>query len=159
MNNQKLINDYNEFNLKRPLNTTGGPTSSDLKIWEVTIPGPIDSPYEGGKFKVQINFPDDYPNTPPTCYFKTTVFHPNINIETGDVCVNILKKGDEKEKQENKKIWTSKFSACKIILGLYGLLKKPNLEDPLNRNASYLYDRDNKRYFKLAKNFTNKFAK
>ena len=56
---------------------SGGPTSTDLKKREVTIPGPIDSPYEGGKFKVEINFP----NTPLTCNFKTTVFHPNINIQ------------------------------------------------------------------------------
>lgn len=60
---------------------SGGPTSTDLKKWEVTIPVPVDSPYEGGKFKVEINFPNDYPNTPLTCNFKTTVFHPNINIQ------------------------------------------------------------------------------
>ena len=89
---------------------SGGPTSTDLKKREVAIPGPVDSPYEGGKFKVEINFPNKYSN--------------------GYVCVNILKKGTEKEKQNNEKIWTPKFSACKIILGLYGLLKKPNQTDP-----------------------------
>jgi len=108
---------------------------------------------------VEINFPSDYPNSPPTCNFKTTVFHPNINIQNGYVCVNILKKGTEEEKQENKKIWTPNLSACKIIVGLYGLLKQPNQTDPLNRNAFNLYNRDQERYSKLAKNFTNKFAK
>ena len=109
---------------------SGGPTSTDLKKREVTIPGPVDSPYEGGKFKVEINFPNDYPNTPLTRNIKTIGFPSEYKYSNGYVCVNILKKGTEKEKQNNEKIWTPKFSACKIILGLYGLLKKPNQTDP-----------------------------
>ena len=108
---------------------------------------------------MKISFPSDFPNSPPTCIFDTKVFHPNINFQTGYICVNFLKKGTEDEKKENKKTWTNKLTVCKIVVGLYGLLKSPNQTDPLNHNAHSLYVRDPPRYFKLAKNFTNKFAK
>lgn len=30
----------------------------DPKLWIITISGPKDTPYEGGKFKVSVKFPD-----------------------------------------------------------------------------------------------------
>jgi Ubiquitin-conjugating enzyme len=40
---------------------------------------------------VQLVMGEDFPAAPPKGYFLTKTFHPNIS-ETGDICVNVLKK-------------------------------------------------------------------
>ena len=61
----------------------------DLFVWNVVFEGPEDSLYEGGYFKAQLKFPNDYPNNPPNMIFKTKMWHPNIYPD-GKVCISIL---------------------------------------------------------------------
>lgn len=50
------------------------------------------TPYEGGKFRVQLILPKEFPSVPPRGYFLTKVFHPNVATPSGEICVNTLKK-------------------------------------------------------------------
>jgi ubiquitin-conjugating enzyme E2 G2 len=43
----------------------------------VSVRGPSDTPYEGGLFTAQLQFPTDYPLNPPSMRFTCDVFHPN----------------------------------------------------------------------------------
>ena len=154
----RIKDDYEKFKKNKPLGGIGGPIGDDFKDWEVTIPGPKDSPFEGGKFKVKISIPDDYPNSPPSCYFLTKVFHPNISFQTGSICVNFLKKPENGIPDEGHS-WTNKKTICDVVVSLYVLLKQPNQISPLNSNANHLYNKDKTRYEQLVRAFTNKFAK
>ena len=58
-------------------------------LWDVVFEGPQDTLYEGGYFKAQLKFPDDYPNNPPTMTFQSKMWHPNIYPD-GKVCISIL---------------------------------------------------------------------
>ena len=44
---------------------------------------------EGGFFKAELKFPDDFPNNPPKMKFLTKMYHPNIYPD-GTVCISIL---------------------------------------------------------------------
>ena len=63
---------------------------NDQFLWQATIMGPEDSPYQGGVFFLNIQFPPDYPFKPPKCSFQTKIYHPNIN-SNGSICLDILK--------------------------------------------------------------------
>ena len=43
------------------------------------ILGPVNTPYEGGEFLLDIKFSPDHPWYPPKCTFITKIYHPNIN--------------------------------------------------------------------------------
>ena len=97
-----------------------------LKGYAMII-GPEDTPYFGGFYFFEFNFPHDYPYSPPTLKYMTndgtTRFNPNL-YKCGKVCVSILNTwhGD-------------KWSACQtinsILLTLCSLLTSiPFLNEP-----------------------------
>ena len=52
--------------------------SMNLMLWEYAIPGKKGTPWEGGLYKGQMIFKDDYPSTPPKVKFVPPLFHPNV---------------------------------------------------------------------------------
>lgn len=52
-----------------------------------SVPGPQDTPYEGGLFKVDIQLDSQYPFAPPKMKFITRVWHPNVSSQTGAICL------------------------------------------------------------------------
>ena len=102
-----------------PANCSAGPDDEDIFRWSATLMGPDNSVYEGGVFKLQIEFPSDYPFKPPKVKFVTRIYHPNINMG-GGICLDILK--DQ---------WSPALRISKVLLSICSLLDDPNPDDPL----------------------------
>jgi len=121
----------------------------DNKIthWTATIIGPIGSPFEGGKFTLDIVFPLEFPFKPPIIKFKNKMYHPNINTD-GLICLDILK--DQ---------WSPALSIFKVLLSISSLLADPNPNDPLNPNVATIYKTNREYYNKMAMEWTHNFAK
>merc|ERR1719357_1185888 len=65
--------------------------SEEMKTrWDVQLLGPKNSPYEKGKFHMEIEFPITYPMKAPEITFKTKIYHPQIETKTGKLCPQIL---------------------------------------------------------------------
>ena len=62
---------------------------NDFYKESVVLFGPQDIIYEGGYFKALLEFPKDYPNSPPKMKFISQMFHPNIYPDSR-VCISIL---------------------------------------------------------------------
>lgn len=127
-------------------NISMGTVNDNLYHWEATIFGLTDCPYEGGVFKLDIIFPNDYPYKPPKIKFLTKIYHPNISPD-GKICIDIL--------NDN---WSSVLTISKAILSICSLLNDPNPNDPLVPDIAteYLENYDN--FYKTAKNWTIKYA-
>jgi ubiquitin-conjugating enzyme E2 D/E len=129
-----------------PASCSAGPFKDDLFRWQATIMGPPDSPYAGGVFFVQIQFPPDYPFKPPKVQFGTKVYHPNIN-SNGAICLDILKEQ-----------WSPALTISKVLLSICSLLCDPNPDDPLVPEIAHIYKNDKPKYENTAREWTNKYA-
>jgi ubiquitin-protein ligase len=143
---KRIQKEYQKI-LKNPLDgiSVAPVSESDMNIWKGIIDGPDDSPYKGGKFVVNIKFPDSYPMNPPEIVFETLVYHPNISEDY--ICLDIL---------QDK--WTPALTIDKVLLSLSSLLTDPNPDDPLCGTVADEYVNDNKKYLKNAKKWTKKYA-
>jgi len=56
------------------------------------IQGPEGTPYVNRFYQLKLVLPADYPNSPPRGFFLTKIYHPNVDMSTGAICVNTLKK-------------------------------------------------------------------
>ena len=123
---------------------------SDMYIMTCTIIGANDTPYEGGKFKIAISLPKEYPIKPPRVLFMTKIFHPNINT-IGKICLNIIKEG--------KDGWLPAYRIETVIRAIQVLMSAPNTEDPLNNEAAQIWDNNIDLAHDMAKDWCQKYAK
>jgi ubiquitin-conjugating enzyme E2 D/E len=134
------------FTKDPPTNCSAGPLDDDIYRWQATIMGPSDSPYQGGVFYLDINFPQDYPYKPPKIRFNTKIYHPNIN-SSGGICLDILK--DQ---------WSPALTISKVLLSICSLLTDPNPDDPLVPSIAELYIHNREEYVMQARAYTLQFA-
>ncbi|CAK0830018.1 unnamed protein product, partial [Prorocentrum cordatum] len=99
----------------------------ELLEWVAELHGPSETPYAGGVFYLSMSFPEEYPMRPPTVLFLTRCFHPNVDEQSGSICLNILK-------QE----WSPLLTVFSTLLSISALLAEPEPEDPLNKEAAHL---------------------
>lgn len=144
---KRLQKELLEMQNNPPLNCSAGPEDeNNLYKWIATIYGPIGSPYEGGIFYLNIDFPSDYPFKPPKVVFKTKIFHCNINYN-GFICLDILK--DK---------WSPALTICKVLLSITSLLDDQNPDDPLEPEIAKLYISNKEKFIAQATKYTLLYA-
>lgn len=74
--------------------TEEGTGADALSLSSVTfvLLGPEATAYHGGAWRVRLRVPATYPRAAPAAHFLTRIFHPNVRPDTGEVCVDTLKR-------------------------------------------------------------------
>ncbi|CAK9299343.1 unnamed protein product [Gordionus sp. m RMFG-2023] len=119
---------------------------NNILVWRGLV-SPRNPPYNKGSFKIEINFPAEYPFKPPKINFKTKIYHPNID-EKGQVCLPIIS-------AEN---WKPATKADQVVQSLVTLIEEPEPEHPLRTDLAEEYTKDRKKFFKNAEDFTKKYS-
>ena len=144
---KRIMKEYTDLQKDPPAGCSAGPVSDDdMYNWQGYIAGPEDTPYAGGVFFLNINFPADYPFKPPSVKFSTKVYHPNVN-STGSICVDILK--DQ---------WSPALTISKVLISISTLLDDPNPDDPLMPEIAQQYINNREEYNEKAKEWTQLYA-
>jgi len=124
-------------------------SDDDLFHWEAVINGRgLGLGYEGGRWLLDIRIPDGsgggssggakgdreqaYPFAPPTVKFVTRICAANVDFETGEVCLDLLKGA-----------WTPAYTLAATVDAVWQMLGAPEVDSPLNVDiAALLRDGD-----------------
>ena len=120
---------------------------SDIHHLKGSFQGPPGTPYENGKFIVDIEVPMEYPFKPPKMKFDTKVYHPNVSSVTGAICLDILKNA-----------WSPVITLKSALISLQALLQSPEPNDPQDAEVAQHYLRDRESFNKTAALWTKLYA-
>ena len=121
--------------------------NDDIYNWECQILGPQDSPYQGGLFLLKFEFPAQYPFKAPKIKFLTKIYHPSVQLETGDICQDVF--GE----------WGPTLNAKHCLTVIYSMLQSPESDHPLEEEIANQLREKPKEFEKMAKKYTKEHAK
>eukprot|EP01027_Heterolobosea_sp_BB2_P012004 GEZU01017418.1.p1 GENE.GEZU01017418.1~~GEZU01017418.1.p1 ORF type:complete len:184 (-),score=11.71 GEZU01017418.1:62-613(-) len=156
----RLLKEYKELQKNKDSDLVLRPNDNTLYQWRAELRGPPDTPYEGSIFEVELRIPNEYPIHPPTAYFITKIFHPNVHFkvllvvfdeigtfstnrdphphdQTGEICLDIL-----------KSTWSPAWTLQSVCRAIITLLSHPEPDSPLNCDAGNLLRHGDHRGFR-----------
>ncbi|KAI3427990.1 hypothetical protein D9Q98_006378 [Chlorella vulgaris] len=136
---KRLIRDFKRLQQDPPEGVNASPQAENIMTWNAIIFGPDETIWDGGVFKLSMEFSEDYPNKAPVVKFRTQLFHPNIYAD-GAICLDIL---------QNQ--WSPIYDVSAILTSIQSLLSDPNPNSPANSEAARLYNEDRKEYNRRVK--------
>ena len=135
--NKRIMSDLREIQREQSLNDFGITLlpSDNLFVQTAIINGIAGTPFEGYKWRIMLNFPQDYPYKAPTAKFMDRMFHPNVSYNSGEICIDILKTA-----------WSPALKIHSILVSIQSLINDPNPRSTLNSEAGALFDRNSDGY-------------
>mmetsp|Transcript_54641 Transcript_54641/g.94202 ORF Transcript_54641/g.94202 Transcript_54641/m.94202 type:complete len:124 (-) Transcript_54641:209-580(-) len=106
--------------------------------WECGIPGKTGTDWEGGVYKVVVEFSQDYPTKPPKVKFAKPLFHPNV-YPCGKICLDIIN-------DDSASKWTAAITLKQVLVGIQDLLNNPNDKSPAQDKAYQVYKKNKADY-------------
>mmetsp|Transcript_147519 Transcript_147519/g.473915 ORF Transcript_147519/g.473915 Transcript_147519/m.473915 type:complete len:169 (-) Transcript_147519:129-635(-) len=135
---RRLLRDFKRLTADAPEGISAAPIGDDFFNWCAIVLGPPSTPWEGGVWKLDMTFPEEYPKKPPAVKFRTEVFHPNV-FPDGQICLDLLRTS-----------WSPSYDVCAILVALQSLLADPDThqtpEGGANPAAEGLFVRDRHQY-------------
>ena len=131
---RRLIADYKKLMKLDNFSIHAEPDENNMMVWYAVMLGPDETVWEGGVYKLHLEFTEEYPNRPPAVKFFTKMFHPNI-YHNGKICLDILQKE-----------WTAVYDVSAVLISIQSLLTDPNTQSPANSEAAKMFDEDREQY-------------
>lgn len=106
------------------------PLDKNIFEWHVNIK-PLDGVYSGVYFHLIMQFPTDYPASPPTVQIKTPISHPNIFGSW--LCLSMIKKHTATVPYEG---WSGAYSVSSILMQLQSFLFAEKIDQDYGGQAN-----------------------
>ena len=121
-------------------------TNPDVFHWQITLIPPKGTDYEGGFYRLEVQFSEEYPLVAPIMKFVTKIYHCNIN-SNGHICLNTIN-------NQWKKSYTMEDVLNHIIILLY----KQNPNSPVNNSAAELYKESKTKFMEKVRQYIKEYA-
>ena len=134
-----------------------GLCDNNMFKWKVTMLGPKNTPYEGGVFTININFPEDYPNHGPEFKFVNKIYHLNVDPrrDLGHISLSTINDWRVRGKVYNLPTYNVKHA----LYDIFCLFYNQGIEDAYEEDMAYQYRYNKEKFDKIAKEWTEKYAK
>ena len=109
--------------------------------WKLLLEGKQETIYENGYYIIKIIFTESYPETMPKIYFKTKIYHANIRLDDGYVCI----KPESYDILDVLECLDNIFDSCNATTGGF----RPQTE---------VWKNDRHKYEETAKEYVRKYA-
>ena len=117
-----------------------------LDFYNIRLLGPLDSPYAGGLFFINIDFPDNYPKNSPEVRFQNKIYHLNVNGQNGHISIPILN------------CWKPGTSIFDVICNIFDCFYEQNYCGAYSCQMAREYKNNRKEFERNAKEWTQHFA-
>ena len=143
---KKELSEVRKSEALASIGASAGPIKrGDLYHWKACFIGPKKTGYDGGLFRLLIDFPTNFPKGKPIVNFKYPVFHPNVDC--GSFNAN-KPEGKYHICIENLNNWNPEYNIVSVILSIYNLLVYPNAKDGYGNEAARLINEGKNDEFK-----------
>jgi ubiquitin-conjugating enzyme E2 F len=120
----------------------------NLRSFSIVV-SPDQGFWKNGRFFFDITIPEEYNMKPPHVVCRTKVWHPNIAISDGGVCLSLLRTGTI-----DGMGWTPARTLKEVVWGIDSLFSDLlNPDDPLNVEAAEQYRRDQEGFKRKVKHY------
>ncbi|KAF5274109.1 hypothetical protein FQR65_LT04507 [Abscondita terminalis] len=147
---QRLLKELAKISQAPPKGIALSAKDDKLNVFEANILGPENTPYENGRFYLELLVPENYPFSPPSIKFLTKVYHPNID-DNGRICLDLMK-------MPPKGSWKPTIGLEGMLIAIRMLLESPNPDDPLMTNIAEEFKNNKEEFIKKARAFTEEHA-
>jgi ubiquitin-conjugating enzyme E2 D/E len=104
---------------------------------------------QGGHFKLDISFPNEYPFKPPVVSFRTKIYHPNVsNDDSGSMCLGLLRPDE----------WKPPNKVVAVLRLIQTLLIEPNPDDSIEPSIANEFKQNRPEFDKKAKEWVKQYA-
>ncbi|KAJ4455974.1 putative ubiquitin-conjugating enzyme e2 d e [Paratrimastix pyriformis] len=124
------------------------PRADDIYKWDIVMNGPAGTPYAGGRFRLLVQFPPNYPFEAPKVSFAHPVYHMNVEKDGSHVCLNSLLPGT----------WRPTVKMTTVVDELAALLANPNPDHAVVAEYAALFNTDRVAYDRAARECTQHHA-
>eukprot|EP00127_Corallochytrium_limacisporum_P003361 Clim_evm50s148 gene=Clim_evmTU50s148 len=125
-------------------------TTDDVSSFDTTIQGPDNSNLRRHSFRVGVKIGPRYPFEPPSVWFKSPVYHPNIDRQ-GRICLEILK-------LPPKGAWKPSLNIHSVLAAVRILLGEPNPDDALMADIAAEFRTDPALYHQKSLHFASQHS-
>mmetsp|Transcript_46828 Transcript_46828/g.101795 ORF Transcript_46828/g.101795 Transcript_46828/m.101795 type:complete len:152 (+) Transcript_46828:26-481(+) len=129
-----------------PPGVNASPFPENYRHFHIQLHGPEGTPYQSGKYELELFLPEGYPMEPPKVRFLTKIYHPNID-KLGRICLDVLK--DK---------WSPALQIRTVLLSIQALLSSPEPDDPLDTSVADHFKQNKGEAEALAAQWNAQFA-
>ena len=143
-NHQRIMKELHDIQKDPPANFTISLRDDNIYEWQATMNGPPGTPYEGGKFILDITLPPEYPRYAPHVVFKTKIYHFKIGSEGELPCLF--------------PVWSPTHTLSTRLLIIYQLIVECDPFGFMRSDIAHQYKYNRKEHDRIAREWTKRYA-